>query len=189
TVLTPTGSREPTMSGNLSNTFTYKNWRLNMNLAYSLGSKVRLFQLFTGTFIPEQNVSKEFVSRWQKPGDERHTDIPNPDCYETHWSSGGSFSGKIPLIASNNQDMYNYGDHRVVSGNYLKCSTLSLTYEFPTELLQRWKLSRLALSLSGTNLFTVCSPKLKGQTPQQSGFAKVELTDRPAYTFGLNISF
>ncbi len=189
TVLTPTGSREPTMSGNLSNTFTYKNWRLNMNLAYSLGSKVRMFQLFTGTFIPEQNVTKEFVNRWQKPGDERHTDIPNPDCYEPHWSSGGSFTGKIPLIASNNQDMYNYGDHRVVSGNYLKCSTLSLTYEFPTELLQRWKLSRLALSLSGTNLFTVCSPKLKGQTPQQSGFAKVELTDRPAYTFGLNISF
>ncbi len=188
TVLTPTGRREPTMSGNLNNTFTYRNWRLNMNLAYSLGSKVRLFQLFT-SFMPEQNIRKEFVNHWQKPGDERHTNIPDPDCYSAHWSGSGSNTGKIPLIAYNNQDMYNYGDHRVVSGNYLKCSTLSLTYEFPSESLQRWKLSRLALNLSGTNLFTICSPKLKGQTPQQSGFANVELTDRPAYTFGLSISF
>lgn len=158
-----------------------------MNLAYSLGSKIRLFQLFESTiFNPEDNVPKEFVNRWRKPGDERYTNIPNPDCYESHWSG---MSDRIPRIANNNMEMYNYSDIRVVSGNYLKCSTMSLTYEFPLEKIEKIGLTRLALSLSGTNLFTIASPDLKGQAPQQSGFAQIELSDRPAFTLGLNVSF
>jgi len=45
----------------------------------------------------------------------------------------------------------------VVSGNYLKMSTLSLTYEFDNNLLKQLGLSRLALNLTGTNLFTLTS--------------------------------
>ena len=66
-VLKATGNREPTMSGSINNTLRYKNWRLNMNLAYSLGSKVRLFKLFdSNTFLPENNVRREFVKRDRK---------------------------------------------------------------------------------------------------------------------------
>lgn len=186
-VLKATGNREPTMSGSINNTFRYKNWRLNMNLAYSLGSKIRLFKLFdSNAFLPENNVRREFVKRWRKTGDEKNTVIPTPNCYWTHYSSLGE---KIPTIANNSLDMYNYSDIRVVSGNYLKCSTMSLTYEFPMEKLERIKLSRLALNLSATNLFTICSNKLKGQAPQQSGFAEIQLTDRPTYTVGVSVSF
>ena len=186
-VLKATGNREPTMSGSINNTLRYKNWRLNMNLAYSLGAKVRLFKLFdSNTFLPENNVRREFVKRWRKTGDEKNTVIPAPNCYLTHYSSSGE---KIPTIANNSLDMYNYSDIRVVSGNYLKCSTMSLTYEFPMEKLERIKLSRLALNLSATNLFTICSSKLKGQAPQQSGFAEIQLTDRPTYTVGVSVSF
>jgi len=77
----------------------------------------------------------------------------------------------------------------VVSGNYLKMSTLSLTYQFAKDVLKHLGLTRLELNLTGTNLFTICSSKLKGQTPQQSGFSDIQLTDRPQYTFGLDISF
>lgn len=186
-VLKATGNREPMMSGSINNTFRYKNWRLNMNLAYSLGSKVRLFKLFdSNTFLPENNVRREFVKRWRKTGDEKNTIIPTPNCYWTHYSASGE---KIPTIANNSLDMYNYSDIRVVSGNYLKCSTMSVTYEFPMEKLERIKLSRLALNFSATNLFTICSNKLKGQAPQQSGFAKIQLTDRPTYTVGVSVSF
>ena len=158
-----------------------------MNLAYSLGSKVRLFKLFdSNTFLPENNVRREFVKRWRKTGDEKNTVIPAPNCYLTHYSSSGE---KLPTIANNSLDMYNYSDIRVVSGNYLKCSTMSLTCEFPMEKLERIKLSRLALNLSATNLFTICSNKLKGQAPQQSGFAEIQLTDRPTYTVGVSVSF
>jgi len=50
-------------------------------------------------------------------------------------------------------------------------------------------LSRLDLTLSATNLFTVSAKELKGQTPTQGGFAAIQLSDRPTYTFGLTVSF
>lgn len=184
-VLTPSGNREPTMSGNINNTFTYKNWRLNSVLAYSLGSKVRLFQAYKG-YDPVSNINRELVNHWSKPGDEEITNIPNPMMTGYHWSN---YADGVPAIGSTLQNMYNYSDIRVVSGNYLKFSTLSLTYEFPAAQLAHSGLSRLALTLTGNNLFTVCSSKLKGQTPQQSGFTQVQLTDRPSFTFGVNVSF
>lgn len=186
-ILVETGSREPTVSGTFNNTLRYKNWRLNAVLNYSLGSKVRLKKLFTNTiFSPEENLNGELVNHWSKPGDELTTNIPNPLTEASHWSVRNN---NLPTIASNNWDEYNQSDLRVVSGNYLKLATLSLTYEFDVKWLQKIGLSRLALNLTGTNLYTFCSGKLKGQTPQQSGFNEVQLTDCPQYTFGLDISF
>lgn len=186
-ILTRSGRREPTMSGTFNNTVRYRQWRLNAILNYSLGNDIRLFKLFQSSiFNPSQNINKEFTNCWMAPGDELHTNIPNPLTYTNHWSLRNS---ELPTIASNNFDEYNYSDIRVVSGDYLKVSTLSLTYEFDKKILARLKLSRLALNITGNNLYTFCSGRLKGQTPQQSGFSTIELSDRPSYTLGLDISF
>ena len=186
-ILEESGNREPTISGTFNNTLRYNNWRLNAVFNYSIGSKVRLFKLFkSNVFVPWTNVSKDLVDHWSKPGDESITNIPNPLAYAAHWSLRNQ---ELATIAPSNFEEYNYSDIRVVSGDYLKISTLSLTYEFKSKILSTFGLSRLALNLSGNNLYTFCSSKLKGQTPQQSGFSEVQLTDCPSYTFGLDISF
>ena len=95
----------------------------------------------------------------------------------------------IQPFATDAWEMYDYSDLRVVSANYLKCSSLNLTYEFGKKILSQLHLSRLALTLSGTNLFTICSKDLKGQTPTQGGFTEIQLSDRPTYSFSLNVSF
>jgi hypothetical protein len=66
---------------------------------------------------------------------------------------------------------------------------LSFTYDFDSKLLARWNLQRLALTVSGYNLFTLCSSKLKGQTPTQGGFSTIQLSDRPSFSLGLNVIF
>ena len=74
------GQRDPIFSGNFSNNFTYKNFSLSMNLSYSIGSKVRLFPLYSPVVSgvsSEMNVRKEFMNRWMAPGDEAHTDNSN----------------------------------------------------------------------------------------------------------------
>lgn len=198
-VLKASGRREPYMSGGLNTTLRYKNLRMSGAFAYSLGSKVRLFRLFdngNGSDIePEYNLRREFLDRWQKSGDEKHTNIPaiipnSSDSYQYysgHWAT--TSRKEIQKIANSAWEMYDYSDYRVVSGNYLKCSSLSFTYEFGERILPKLRMSRLALTLSGTNLFTICSSKLKGQTATQSGFATVQLSDRPTYSFSLNVSF
>lgn len=185
-ILEKSGNREPTVSGSVNNTFTYRNWRLNVLLNYSLGSKVRLFRLYGDSFDPANNVNREFVNHWRYPGDEKITDIPAPGNVYFPWSTWNS---NFPSVGTSSWEMYNYGNQRVVSGNYLKMAMASLTYEFPTTLISNWKLSRLALTLTGNNLFTLCSSRLRGQTPQQGGFSEVQLTDRPSFTMGVEVSF
>ena len=202
TVLEPSGSREPKLSGGINNTVHFFNFRLNLNLAYSLGAKTRLFKLYDNPsviggnqFMAEQNVNRVFLDRWQRPGDEKYTTIPGImdrntpaiSDYLTHWSM--YTGGQVPKLADSAWDMYNYSNIRVVSANYLKCTNLSLTYMFPEDVLSKWKLERLELSLSTTNLFTIASPDLNGQTPTQGGFTDIQLSERPTFSFGLNISF
>lgn len=205
-VLTASGRREPTVSGNVTTTLRWKNIRMTGNFTYSLGNKIRLFAIYNTSAAtvmdaqnirPENNVSKDFLNRWRKPGDERHTNIPaiigegenSYALYNRHWSDNKLVYQDVQTLAASVWDMYDYSDHRVVSGNYLKCSNLSLTYEFKEELLKKLRLSRLDLTLSATNLFTVSAKELKGQTPTQGGFTTIQLGDRPTYTFGLTVSF
>lgn len=194
------GQREPIFSGNLSNTFTYKGLSLSMNLSYSLGSKVRLFALYSpilSGLSSEVNVRKEFLNRWQVPGDETKTNIPtimsptDPDYshYNSHFSGGLTTATHIQTFASSAWDMYDKSSVRVVSGDYLKCSSMSLRYNFKSEFLSRTPFSNVQVSLNALNLFTITAKKLKGQDPSQAGFAKPNLSVRPSYTFQFNVTF
>ncbi|MBD5354262.1 MAG: SusC/RagA family TonB-linked outer membrane protein [Bacteroides sp.] len=205
-VLTATGSREPIMSGNLSTMLRWKNLRLNANFTYSLGANTRLFGMYgagvgsegvfakSGEIKSENNLSRDYLDRWLKPGDEKHTNIPaiiaysHPSYFKylNHWSSD---MDEVNTIAESYWDMYDYSDLRVVSADYLKLSTLSLSYDFPKNLLRPWGCQRLELTATGTNLFTICDSKLKGQTPTQGGFTNIQLSDRPGFSFGLNVTF
>lgn len=205
-VLEASGSREPLASGNFSAMLRWKDLRLNANFVYSLGAKTRLFGMYgagtssngvyakQGEIKSENNLSRDYLNRWQKPGDELITDIPafigrlHPNYYKylNHWSST---SDGIQEIAESYWDMYDYSTLRVVSSDYLKLNTLSLSYQFPEKLISPWGCKRLELTVTGTNLFTICDKKLKGQTPNQGGFSNIQLSDRPGFSFGLNISF
>ena len=202
-VLTPSGKREPDITGSINNTFTYKQWRLGITLLYNIGAKTRLFRLFDGVngrgYSSELNVSRDLMNRWMKPGDEQYTNIPaiigqgNPAFYyyNDHWAQGGDgqITWKGAHLADNAWQMYDYSDVRVVSADYLKLSTLSLTYEFTRQQLAKMGLERLALTLTGYNLKTWCDKALRGQTPTQGGFSQVQLSDTPTYTFGVTVDF
>ena len=129
-----------------------------------------------------------------KPGDEKHTNIPaiigenHPSHfrYLNHWSSN---MDEVQTIAGSYWDMYDYSDLRVVSSDYLRLSTLSLSYDLPSHILRPWGCKRLEVTATATNLFTICDSKLKGQTPTQGGFTTVQLSDRPGFSFGLNVTF
>lgn len=197
-VLVASGRRTPDITGSINNTFSYKNFRLNVGLTYSLGASTRLFRMmddFVSGYSSESNVNRAMLDAWKKPGDERITNVPaimgqssnGYYTYLTHWSTNSS--SNVVKIADSYWTMYDYSDARVVSADYLKLQNVSLTYEFPKKILDMWKLQRLALTLGATNLYTFCDSKLKGQTPVQGGFSEVQLSDTPTYTIGLTLNF
>lgn len=197
-VLVPSGKREADLTGSVGNTFTYRQWRLGVNLTYAFGAKTRLFRLFdsfTSSYSSESNVSRDLLDRWMKPGDEAHTNIPsimgsgNPAYYyySSHWSDSYTYTG--PKFDGNAWTMYDYSTARVASADYVKIQNVSLTYEFDKKMLQQMHLGRLALTFSASNLHTFCDSRLRGQTPTQGGFTEIQLGDCPTYTMGLNVEF
>ena len=203
-VLVPSGKREADLTGSINNTFTWREWRLGMTWTYAFGAKTRLFRLFDGfatntAYSSEINVNRDLLDRWQRPGDEGRTNIPsimgsgmmNQGYYTYHWSSGYPYTG-ARVVSENDPSawtMYDYSTARVVSADYFKLSQLNLTYEFGKKALERMRLQRLALTLSGFNLWTICDKRLRGQTPTQGGFTEVQLSETPSFTLSVTADF
>ena len=193
-LLTRSGCREPFLQGGIYNSFEYNNWVLAFNLTYSLGSKIRLFRMYDngGSLpLPEKNLRRDWEKRWRVPGDERHTTIPGivgGEAYyqmNNYWWKNNTYDWQ-----QNYWTMYDYSDIRVASGNYLKLSSLQLRYVVPEHLCKRLYMKSAYLSVSGTNLFTLCSKKLKGQDPSQSGSTNlINISVRPTYSLTLNVTF
>ena len=148
-VMERSGRREPYLQGGVSNYFGYRNFGLSFNLAYSLGNKIRLLKLCTeyGTTNPNpsSNLRREFVNRWRKPGDENYTNIPALNTVagahaSPWWNSGTNVTHRI---ASNIYEMYDNSDIRVVSGNYLRLSSLSFRYNVDDRFCKKLGLNQL----------------------------------------------
>ena len=196
-LLEHSGCREPFLQGGLSNTFEYNNWILSFNLAYSIGSKVRLFRIYqNGASLPapEQNLRRDLQNRWRVPGDEQYTNIPGIIGGKTYTEMNNPWWNKVTTAtwrwASNLWDMYDYSNVRVASGNYLKLSSIQLRYVVPASFCQKLHLKDAYLSVSGTNIFTITSKAMKGQDPSQSGSTElINISTRPTYSLTLNVTF
>lgn len=194
TVMERSGCREPFLQGGISNYFGWRNFGLSFNFSYSIGSKIRLFKMYptAGNITgPEKNMRREFTKRWKRPGDEKYTDVPGI-LTGSAWSESLKpwWNGRPFEFAGSLWNMYDNSDLRVVSGNYLKLSSVSLRYVIPEEFCRRLYLKSAYLSISGTNLFTLCSRKLKGQDPSQSGTTElINISVRPTYSMQLNVTF
>lgn len=199
-VMEDVGNREPKFSGAFFATLTWKQLSLNMNFTYSLGSKIRLFPLYSpilSGISAGNNVRKEFIDRWMVPGDEKRTNIPSllspadPDYLNNinHWSTQNDNLDKVVTFANNIWDMYDQSDLRVVPGDYLRLSSLTLSYNMQSAQLRGLPLKSLRLSLSAANVFTIASKKLRGQDPSQANNEKAVLSIRPSYTLSINVSF
>ena len=194
-VMEHSGCREPFLQGSISNYLGWRNWGLSFNLAYSVGAKIRLLQMYgsnnSAVPAPVMNMRGEFVHRWRRPGDEEFTNVPgllDAKSYEktrTPW-----WNDKPYEFAGTIWNMYDNSNVRVVSGDYLKLTSLSLRYIVPERICHKMYMKSAYLNVSGTNLFTLCSKKLKGQDPSQSGSSKlINISVRPTYSLSLNVTF
>lgn len=208
TVMAPSGNRIPTIQGGILNVFSYKQFALSFNLSYSLGSKVRLAALYTGPNgpsgsingsgtlqteapLPSQNVNRIFLNRWRKPGDEAHTNVPgllSQTDFGRYYRDASQ--GYAWQYSDNIYQMYDNSDLRVASGNFVKIKTATFRYNLSDELVKRWRMKGASIVLGGTNLYTFASKKLMGQDPEQSGFdqSSIQLSPRPSYSFGIDVS-
>ena len=108
------GPANPTYFGSFRNTFSYKQVSLSCNITYKLKyyfrrPSINYGQLFGGTAMGNQDYEK----RWQKPGDEKFTNVPSmvyPD---------NSISDLV----------YSYSNILVDKGDHIRLQDIRLSYD------------------------------------------------------------
>lgn len=117
------GRRNPVVTGGLSTRLAFYNFTLRASFAYNLGAKMRLRSVYSSQLAVSspshyENVSAEFVTHWRKPGDEKFTNNPG------FVKPGGSYMYTHPAGTESLYTMWDEANHRVVSGDFLRCRSL-----------------------------------------------------------------
>ena len=196
------GNREPKFIGGLNNTFHIKDFTFSFLLDFRYGGAV-----YNGTeySMVVNGLSKLTTLNNRQSvtvsGINSQTGEPFNQTYEvgkTYTINGVEYAG-INMIqrywsnyASNS---YNF----ITDVNWLKLRSVSLTYDLSRLITKRQNLiQRLALSVTGTNLFTWTN--YKGMDPEVStaggtggsGAVGIDWNSVPAvssFTFGVNVTF
>ncbi|WP_417871992.1 MULTISPECIES: SusC/RagA family TonB-linked outer membrane protein [Flavobacteriaceae] len=173
------GPIDPKVTGGLTNTFKYKNFKLNAFVSYQYGNKIRLHPSFKARYSDLDALPNEFKNRWVLPGDEKLTDVPvilSDRAYDVNYER--------------TYNAYNYSDARVADGSFIRMKEISLSYDFPKLVLDNLGLSNAQIRLQGSNLFLLYSDKkLNGQDPEFFRAGGVAMPVSKQYTMSLKIGF
>ena len=177
------GTITPPYTGGFGNIFTYKNFRLNIFMTYAFGNKLRLNPVFKEKYSDMAAIPKDFKNRWMMPGDEEYTNVPTI-----------ASARQVRQYGSNNlkrgYNAYNYSSERVADGGFIRMKEISLTYDFPKQMIQNLKMNTLSLKAMVTNPFLIyASKELNGQDPEffQSGGVAVPMAQQ--FTLNVRVGF
>lgn len=153
------GTTVPKFNGGLTNYFSYKQFGLSLNMIYSFGAVMRTdanklsnADLFFSGVMPgraynlNDNLSVDFLKRWQKPGDEKITNIPR----------------YIPVEDYNlrNMDYFRYADINVASASYIKLNEATFTYALSPGALRLLKIESAIFRFQINNIMLWKANKL-----------------------------
>lgn len=166
------GSTDPKFYGGFNTDFTWKGISLNAVFTYSYGAK-KLSPYYeslassTGTGV----ATTDLKSRWTP--ENTNAKFPRP-IFKTKTTND-----------IKNYNPYGIGqtDFAVQDASYLRLSTLTLSYTFPKQLVEKMKLANLRVYTTGSNLF--CATSYKGYDPETGDW----YPPTRMYVFGLNLSF
>lgn len=170
------GTVYPVHTGGFGNNFNYKGFDLHIFLQWSYGNNVynanRIMFEGNATVRPEMNQFASYNERWT-PG--------NPS--KTLFRVGG----QGPLGR--------YSDRVLEDASYLRLKTVSLGYNIPPAILERWHIKGLRLTASAQNLLTWTN--YSGMDPEVSsrqstltpGFDFSAYPHARTLVFGLNATF
>ncbi|MDH6307364.1 TonB-linked SusC/RagA family outer membrane protein [Dysgonomonas sp. PFB1-18] len=169
------GSSLPKWYGGFNNTFTYKNFDLNVFFRFSGGNKIMNASAQESLLNTDfANNGKIILGRWQSaenPGD-----------------------GIIPKLGyGDGSVLFNQGsaDSRFVeNGSYLKLSNLSLGYTLPQSLVSKLDMTKIRFYVQAQNLFTITGYSgLDPETSTRQGADWDGMPQQRVLSFGANITF
>jgi TonB-linked SusC/RagA family outer membrane protein len=162
------GSRIPDLYGSLSTSLSFKGIDLSVLTTYSIGGKVYdgLYAKAMNIWYPTDIWHKNYLRRWQKPGDV--TDVPRVEIASYYAS---------------------YMDRNLIDASYFAIKNITLGYTLPKSITAKAGLQnvRVFTSVDNLALFT----HLDGMDPQYnfSGGTDYDYVPNKTWTIGLEVKF
>ena len=174
------GSVDPKYSGGINTSLRYKRISFNAFFTYQGGNKIRLTPSYQETYSDLNAMSNEFKDRFLMTGD----DIA-PSIVDWVHQSVTLGRGGYPYVN------YNYSDARVVNGGFVRLKSLSLSYDFSSDMLKKTRfLNTTSIRFTVKDPWLIYSDKrLKGQDPEYFNTGGVAMPTTTQYTVSLNIGF
>lgn len=188
------GNPAPKFTYSIGNTFTYKNWDLNVFLTGSYGNKVVNYQRRwlenprENTNLLDKATHYAVLSKINEGG---------PVDYRNMYISGGDADMcRMASSSASSTSNFRYSDKFVEDGTYLRIQNVSLGYNFPKRWLTKLHIENLKLYSNIQNLYTFTA--YKGYDPEVgsanqnallTGIDNGRYPSPRIYTFGLNLTF
>ena len=166
------GTTVPVHSGSFQNILSYKNFDFSILFTFAAGHKIR------DPFPPTISMSngrisvtnKDIMDRWQKTGDENHTDIPRL-----------LFSNDTENYNTYRNSMYKNSSLFVYDASNIRINNIALSYRLPASICNKISLQSAKVQFNVENVATLAFDK----KAHYALGGKV----KPSFVFGLHLNF
>mgnify|MGYP000944106245 CR=1 FL=1 len=138
----PVGDNQPKFSGNTGTNFMYKGFSVNLGLRFELGGQSynRTLSDRVENADPIYNVDERVLTdRWQKPGDH------------------AKYKGLATINGITRTDITKASSRFIQDNNTLYCDAITLGYQLPKRVTDKWLMSRFQCYFYINNPFVVSS--------------------------------
>jgi len=165
------GNLDPKFYGGWGNTFSFKGIALDIFFEFRKQTGANYLQQIN-SFIPGTmyNQPLAILDRWQKPGDN---------------SNIQKFSAQPSAVLQNAANAFMRSSGAYGDASFIRLKTLSLTYDFQMQQLERMKLSGLRFYVNAQNLLLIT--RYQGNDPETKSF--YSLPPLRTLVAGLQITF
>ncbi|HVT86421.1 MAG TPA: hypothetical protein VHD35_14555, partial [Chitinophagaceae bacterium] len=147
------GPALPLIYGYLLNSVTYKQFSFSFNISYKMKYFFRRSSINYNALFNQWRGNQDFLKRWQKPGDEKITNVPS-----------------MPYPSNSSRDAFYAGSSALVEkGDHVRLQDISLSYDFTKQQLKKFSLQNLQLYLYANNLGIIWRANKSGLDPDYYG--------------------
>ena len=162
------GPALPTVFGAVRNTFSLGRVSLSFNISYKLGYYFRKPALSYDNLLNKWNCLSSYKQRWQKPGDEKYTNVP---------SFNYSAIGARDLFYANSTEMVDRADN-------IRLEDVNLSYDKDNFHWGKFHCRHLKVFTYLSDLGPIWTANKSHLDPYYVGVPK----DRPRISLGLNVT-
>ncbi|HEA30055.1 MAG TPA: TonB-dependent receptor [Leeuwenhoekiella sp.] len=188
------GNPLPDFSYGIGNSFSYKNFDLNVQLSGIYGNEVVNYQR---RFLenPRENTNLLHTALGYAQLGLINPDGPN-DYRNVEIVGGDKYMPRIAASSAASTSNFRYSDRFLEDGSYLRIQNISFGYNFPRDLIERFGLLNLKIYTNLQNVYTFTNysgydPEI-GSINQDALLTGIDNGRYPSpriYTLGLNVKF